>query len=68
MAINSAESCLLFTTASNQLMKCYIIIERRCDDARYDFLICPFHTTYINGLDVCMKKQLVVTCGHDNTI
>jgi len=43
-------------------------IDRRCDESKYDFLIAPFHSSQINGMDICLKKQLLATCGHDNTI
>ena len=28
----------------------------------------PFHSTAINGLDVCIRKPLIVTCGMDNSV
>ena len=49
-------------------MKAPINLDRKCDDSPYDFHIFPFHSDYINGLDVCLKRQLVATCAHDNTI
>jgi WD40 repeat protein len=49
-------------------LKTEISLERKCEDSKYDFLIYPFHTNKINGLDICLKKHLVATCGHDNSI
>lgn len=33
-----------------------------------DFLSQPFHSGAITGMDVCVRKPLVVTCGTDNTV
>ena len=49
-------------------MRTQINIDRKCEEAKYDFLIQPFHTGTINGMDVCLKKQLVATCGQDKTV
>ena len=56
MCMNSSENTLVFTTSNNQIMKAAINIERRCEDSKYEFLIYPFHSSTINGLDVCLKR------------
>ena len=56
MSMNSSENTLVFTTSNNQIMKAAINIERRCEDSKYEFLIYPFHSSTINGLDVCLKR------------
>ena len=38
------------------------------EDKPYEWLVYPFHSSHINGLDLCLKKQLVATCSHDNSI
>lgn len=68
MAINSLENTLVFTTDNNQIMKTAINIDRKCDESKYEFMIYPFHSSHINGVDVCMKKHLIATCSHDNSI
>jgi WD40 repeat protein len=35
---------------------------------KFDFVHTPFHTKEITGLDVCIRKQLVVTCSTDKSI
>ena len=35
---------------------------------KFDFVHCCFHTREITGLDVCVRKQLLVTCSKDRTI
>ena len=68
MSLNATEDSLVFTTENNQLMRVPINIERPTDDAKYEYLIYPFHSRGINGMDVCIKKQLVGTCGADKTV
>jgi len=68
MGLNSSEDTLVFSTENNQLMKVSINIERPTDDAKYEYLMFPFHSRAINGMDVCIKKQLVGTCGADKTV
>ncbi len=68
MGLNSAEDTLVFSTENNQIMKVAINIERPTDDAKYEYLMFPFHSRAINGMDVCIKKQLVGTCGADKTV
>jgi WD40 repeat protein len=49
-------------------MRVGINIERPTDEAKYEYLAFPFHSRAINGMDVCIKKQLVGTCGADKTV
>jgi len=34
----------------------------------YDFLMYPFHSRQICGLDICIKKNIIATCSLDKTI
>jgi len=68
VAINSAENCIIFTTQNQQIMRVNVNLDRKCEEAHYDYHIFPFHSDYINGLDVALKRQYVVTCAHDNTV
>jgi len=45
-----------------------INIERPSDDSKYEYLIYPFHSRAIHGMDVCIKKYLVATCSIDKTV
>jgi WD40 repeat protein len=68
MTLSSNENNLIFTTESNQILRTEINVDRKCDDSKYDFLIFPFHSGTINGLDVCLKKTLIASCSSDNTV
>jgi len=35
---------------------------------KFEFVHCSFHTSEVTGLDVCIRKQLVVTCSKDRTV
>lgn len=43
-------------------------MERANDDVVYDYLVYPFHSRPIEGMDICIKKQLVATCSSDRTV
>ena len=68
MTLSSNETSLVFTTDSNQIMRTDINMDRRCDESKYDFLIFPFHSGPINGLDICLKKCLMASCSNDNSV
>ena len=40
----------------------------KTEDMRFEPLSVSFHTGAITGLDVCVRKPIVVTCGQDKTI
>ena len=40
----------------------------KAEDMRFEHLSVSFHTGPITGLDVCVRKPIVVTCGTDKTI
>jgi len=63
MAISKQEDMLIFTNEHSQLLKISVNLERPQDDAKFEFLIYPFHHKKIEGLDICIKKKLVATCG-----
>jgi len=45
-----------------------INLERPSDDSHYDYLICPFHSHPIFGMDVCLKKEIAATCSSDRSV
>jgi len=49
-------------------MKVNVNLERPGDESKYEYLIFPFHSRAINGMDVCIKKQLVATCSIDKSV
>lgn len=68
MALSSTDDCIVFTTENNQLMKVSVNVEKPMDDAKYEFLVCPFHSRSVQGMDVCIKKNLIATCSIDKTV
>lgn len=70
MDLSSSEDTIILTTDNQQLIKVSANLERLSepDFLHYDFLVCPFHSRQISGLDICIKKNLVATCSLDKTI
>ena len=68
MALNSTEDMLIFTTENQQLMKINANLERAVEETKFEFLIYPFHSRAIHGMDCCIKKQLLATCSIDKTV
>ena len=66
--ISQGEDTILFTTESRQLIKLSINLENKTDDIFYEYLVCPCHSRSIEGMDVCIKKNLVATCSQDKTV
>merc|ERR1719389_272744 len=56
-------SCQLFqmSLSSSDLLKTE-------ETPALDYILAPFHNGAILGLDVCVRKPLVVTCGVDKTV
>lgn len=68
MCLSSADDCIVFTTENNQIMRVNVNLERPSDDSKYEYLINPFHSRAIQGMDICVKKNLVATCSIDKTV
>jgi len=49
-------------------MKVNVNLERPSDESKYEYLIYPFHSRAIQGLDICIKKNHVATCSIDKTV
>jgi WD40 repeat protein len=69
MALTSTEDRLYLITENNQLLQAKITLDLAAEDvSSFEYLICNFHSQPITGMDVCIRKQLVVTCSKDKTI
>lgn len=69
IALSSNDDTLVFSTENNQLMKVNVNLEKTSESSiKYEYLIYPFHSKAITGLDVCIKKELVATCSADKTV
>jgi hypothetical protein len=56
LALSSSEDVILFSTENNQILKVTVNIERPSDESKYEYLIFPFHSRSIHGMDICIKK------------
>ncbi len=60
---------LVFTTDNNQIFKMTISsLDNKNVEAVFEYLVHPFHSRPISGMDVCIKKNLIVTCSSDKTV
>lgn len=67
--LSSGEDTLIFTTENNQIYKMAIsLLDNKNVEAVYEYLVHPFHSRPISGMDVCIKKNLIVTCSSDKTV
>lgn len=44
------------------------LLDNKNVEAVYEYLVHPFHSRPISGMDVCIKKNLIVTCSSDKTV
>ena len=68
MAITSTEDMIFFITSNNQLVKWMVSLDGTDDESIFTSVIYDFHSSKVTGLDVCVRKQLVVTCSEDKSI
>jgi len=68
MSLSSTDDSIIFSTENNQIMKVSVNLERPSDDSKYEYLIFPFHSRAIQGMDICIKKNLIATCSIDKSV
>jgi WD40 repeat protein len=68
MVLTSTEDHLFFVTSNNQLLKVNVSLDGLDEKNKFDYVISNFHSMAVTGMDVCIRKQLVVTCSKDKTI
>ncbi|CAD7922808.1 unnamed protein product [Amoebophrya sp. A25] len=73
MSISPSEESLCVTTSTGQLYKLSLISSEllNADDkskSLFEPLLSGFHSGPVHGMDVCLRKPIVVTCGSDKTI
>jgi WD40 repeat protein len=68
--LSPSNELLAITTSSAQIFTLNLsssdILKE--EEIKFDYLIAPFHSKQITGLDTCIRKPLVVTCSPDKTI
>jgi cilia- and flagella-associated protein 57 len=65
LALSKSEDRLYLMTDTRQLIQVQNISLDGSDVENFQFryMISPFHSSAITGLDVCLRKQLIVTCS-----
>lgn len=62
--LNSTEDILYFIDRNNQLLKIPIALDGTdIEERKTEYVHGPFHYDEITGMDICMRKQLIVTCS-----
>ena len=71
VAVNEHEDQIYVMTSHGQLITADINLKsdwRRNDEAKFKPVMGHFHKDCITGLDVCIRKELLVTCSKDRTV
>ena len=68
MCLTSTEDQLFFITENMQLLKSNIALDGTDDVSKFDYVVCNFHSDVVTGLDLCIRKTLIVTCSKDKTV
>lgn len=68
MCLTSTEDILYLITENKQLLKVNIALDGTDDIPKFDYVICNFHSDIVTGLDLCIRKTLIVTCSKDKTV
>eukprot|EP00474_Spongospora_subterranea_P010666 CRZ11124.1 hypothetical protein [Spongospora subterranea] len=70
MALNPTEQLLAVTTSSSSAY--FVSLTNsdilKADEMKFEPLLEPFHSGAIVGMDVCIRKPLVITCGLDCSV
>ena len=69
---NEDEDRIYAVTSSGQLITAALVLEdnslNKADDLKFDFVLGPFHRAEISGIDVCVRKELIVTSSKDKSV
>merc|ERR1719327_1649873 len=71
LAVSISEEMLAVATSSSQLLQVSLSpsdIMKTTEESSFDYVLTSFHSGPILGLDVCVRKPLVVTCGIDKSV
>ena len=64
MVITPEEDLLYYIDRNNQLLFTNLQLEASDPEAgKSEYVIGPFHNEPITGMDICLRKQLIVTCS-----
>jgi cilia- and flagella-associated protein 57 len=59
---------IVYTTQNKQLLKMKHHAEKPDDIGKFSYLISPFHSEAITGIQTCLKRQILLTAGKDRTL
>jgi WD40 repeat protein len=70
LAVSPSEEMLAVATSSSQLLQVSLSPSdiMKSEESSFDYVLTSFHSGPILGLDVCVRKPLVVTCGIDKSV
>eukprot|EP00929_Paragymnodinium_shiwhaense_P023265 TRINITY_DN1460_c0_g1_i1.p1 TRINITY_DN1460_c0_g1~~TRINITY_DN1460_c0_g1_i1.p1 ORF type:complete len:1300 (+),score=429.10 TRINITY_DN1460_c0_g1_i1:78-3977(+) len=70
LAVSPSEEVLAIATSNSQLLQLGLSQSDllKTEDSGVDHILTSFHSGPILGLDVCVRKPLVVTCGIDKSV
>ena len=71
MAANDDENKIYAVTSNGQLIQAPIVLESNelgRGQIKFDYVMSTFHKTEITGLDVNIRKELIVTCSRDKSV
>ena len=63
MVLSPEEDILFYTDRNNQLLKVDLSLFSKEDPGRSEYVLGPNHHEPITGMDICLRKQLIVTCS-----
>ena len=68
--MSPSEEILVVTTNTSQICRLSLVSSdlMKSEDSLFEPLLTGFHHGTIHGMDVCLRKPLVVTCGADKTV
>eukprot|EP00746_Dinoflagellata_sp_MGD_P071928 gnl/MRDRNA2_/MRDRNA2_29238_c0_seq1.p1 gnl/MRDRNA2_/MRDRNA2_29238_c0~~gnl/MRDRNA2_/MRDRNA2_29238_c0_seq1.p1 ORF type:complete len:1218 (-),score=322.40 gnl/MRDRNA2_/MRDRNA2_29238_c0_seq1:252-3905(-) len=71
LAVSPSEELLAVSLGSSQLFQLSLSssdLTRTEESPTFDYVLTSFHSGAIQGMDVCARKPLVVTCGMDKSV
>lgn len=69
MCLSQTDDYIYFITESRQILKVDVPLYDGAETKnRFEHVHCNFHSKEITGLDICIRKQLVVTCSKDKSV
>ena len=64
MVINATEDIIYYIDHKNQLLKVNIALDGTdVESTKSEYVHGPFHHEEVTGMDICLRKQLVVSCS-----